>query len=119
MVKKKKGLFKVGLFGAALGAVGSWFLFGTEAGKKKQADIATLAAKIKDDVLVEAKRLKVENEPAMHGVIEHVVAKYHGLQNIDRSIFDTIASELKTHWSEVKDQFIAGEQSSKKDAPLS
>jgi gas vesicle protein len=117
MKKKSNQWFKAGVVGAVIGAVGTWFLYGTEAGKKRREEVEALAARIKNDVLAEARRVKAENEPAIREVIETVAAKYRGIQNVDATILSEVVSDLKNRWSEVKNQFEAGEKGSSE--PLS
>lgn len=100
----------MGALGAAVGAIGTWLLYNTEAGKKRRAELTAIGGTIKNEVLAEVRRVKAENEPAVKEAIETIANKYRGLQSIDPQILSKVVDDLKTRWEEVKAEFTEGQQ---------
>ncbi len=100
--KKKKGHgLGVSLLVATAGALGAYFLYGTEEGKKKRVAVRGWALKAKGDVLNQVERMKDVSREKYDAVVASVVSKYEKLPDVDKRELKALGSDLKSAWKRV------------------
>ena len=114
-VKKKSNTGKIiagvgaGLAGAAALAAGANYFYGRD-GKKHRKELQAIANKAKGEATKEAKKLKVLNEKAYHGVATAVAKRYKELKKIDASEVAAMVGELKGHWTSISRQLASAKK---------
>jgi hypothetical protein len=104
----------MGLAALAAAAAGAYFLYGTDAGKKRRQQIKSWSLKMRADVLDRMEKMREWSEEAYNAAIDTVSEKYKGIKSIDPSELAVLVAELKRHWKHIKQQV---EQGQKKTAP--
>jgi len=105
-----EGLAAVAAVAAAAGAV---FLYATDSGKKKRKDIKGWMLKAKGEVLEKLESVKDINEDAYNAIVDTVTAKYSKMKTLGTSEVETLAKELKGHWSTIRKE-VAPQKTAKK-----
>jgi hypothetical protein len=106
-------LAEVGLVTLAAAAAGAWFLYGTEAGKKRRSQIKGWSLRMKADVIDKMEKMKEWNEEAYHGLIDSVATRYKNIKDINPEEVTALVRDLKTHWKNIKRQVEGGVKSPK------
>lgn len=112
--KTNKTLMVGGLAALAAAAAGAFFLYGTEAGKKKRKQIKSWSLKAKADVLERMEKLKDINEEVYHRIVDEVAEKYKTLKEIDPQELGALVSELRGHWRNIKRNIAGGGKTSRR-----
>ncbi len=113
MTEKKKGISKVGLAAAIVGAVAAGlFLYGKE-GKQRRLKLEAWTLRAKADVLEQLQRGKEVSKESYMDAVDRVTAKYGKLKNVGVEEADKLNRELKRHWKAIVDA-AAGEEPKKK-----
>ena len=98
-----------GLAAAAAIAAGANYFYGKD-GKKHRKELQVVANKAKVEALKDAKKLKVMNEKAYHGVATAVAKRYKELKKIDPSEVTALVNELKGHWNTISKQLVSAKK---------
>jgi len=117
MTKKKvvdKGVSKtaigVGAGLVAAAAAGAYFLFGTEKGKNTQKAIRGWAVKAKGEVMDKMEDMKDVTEDGYYNIVDSVVGKYKKLKKVQSTEVDSLISDLKKHWKNIKKELGSSEK---------
>ena len=106
----------VGVGLAAVAAAGAYF-FGSKEGAKRREKVLGWADKLKGEILDKLKELQDVNEEVYHGIVDHVVAAYHGVKNIDTEELSKLGKELKSHWENIRKDIETGMSPKSKRSP--
>jgi len=87
---------------AAALAAGAYYLYGTNDGKKKRAQLRGWMLKMKGDVMDQMEKVKEMNEDVYHKVIDTVADKYKKVKNIDNAEIESMVKDMKKHWKNIK-----------------
>ena len=109
--KKSKGISRgkiiagagAGLAAAAAIAAGANYFYGRD-GKKHRKGLQVIVNKAKVEALKDAKKLKVLNEKAYHGVATAVAKRYKELKKVSPAEVAALVGELKGHWNTINKQ---------------
>ncbi len=104
----------VGIAALAAAAAGAAFLYGTDAGKKKQKQIKSWMLKAKGDVLEHIENMKDVTEESYNSIVDSVTQKYQGLKEISPEELGALVQELKGHWKTIKSHMEGKKTTSKK-----
>ena len=101
--KNSNSALEVGLAVASVAAAaGAVFLFGTKAGKQKQKQVKAWSLKAKAEVLEKIEKMKEVNEEAYNKVVDAVAQKYAKVKDIEGAEVETLVSDLKKSWKDIK-----------------
>ncbi|MEX0931808.1 MAG: hypothetical protein WDZ88_03610 [Candidatus Paceibacterota bacterium] len=102
--KKKQNNHTLGfsLLAVTAGALGAYFLYGTEQGKQKRKAVRGWALKAKGDVLDRVEKMKDISKDKYDAIVSSVIAKYEKMPDIDKSEIQGLASDLKSAWSRIE-----------------
>lgn len=104
MATKKGSGVKTGLaVVASIGAIaGAYFLYGTDAGKKKRKEIKGWMLKAKGEVLEKIENVKDLSEDKYKSIVATVMKKYDGLKDKYGEDAAILYKELMSYWSHLK-----------------
>jgi hypothetical protein len=94
----------VGLAALAAAAAGAFFLYGTEAGKKRRKSINSWMFRMRADVMDRMEKMRDWSEKSYNELVDTVAEKYKNAKNIDRSELQAVVSDLKRHWKNISKQ---------------
>ncbi|MES2436643.1 MAG: hypothetical protein V4519_01410 [Patescibacteria group bacterium] len=92
----------LGLAALAAAAAGAIFLYGTDAGKKRRAQIKSWSLRMKGDVMDRMEKMKDWSEESYSDIVDTVAEKYKNLKNVDAGELSVIVADLKRHWKTIK-----------------
>lgn len=95
----KKGLAVVAGIGAVVGA---YFLYGTDAGKKKRKEIKGWMLKAKGEVLEKIEDVKDLSEEKYKSTVATVMNKYSSFKDKYGDDVALLTKELLDHWNNIK-----------------
>jgi len=99
----KKNLKVGGAIVAGLGALaGAYFLYGTDAGKKKRKTVQSWMLKAKADVLEKIEKIEDLTEEKYMSAIESVMKKYYDLKDKYGDDATILYAELVSYWKHLK-----------------
>lgn len=107
----------VGLAAVAAAAAGAYFLYGTEAGKKKRKEVRGWMLKAKGEMLDKIEALKDVSEETYNQVVDTVAKRYEGVKNVDPIELAALVRDVKNHWRGIKKTLTTGTKSKAKRSP--
>jgi hypothetical protein len=88
---------------AGIGALaGAYFLYGTDAGKKKRKEVKGWMLKAKGEVLEKIENIKDLSEDKYQGAVASVMKKYEGLREKYGEDVSVLYKELMSYWNHIK-----------------
>lgn len=111
--KKQTSLFSVGIVSAIIGALGTYFLYGSSKGAKRRNDVRGWMLKAKGEVLHEVEKLKEIDEKRYNAIAKKVLAKYKKLRQVGTKEFAVLSKDIERAWKEIEREA----KSTKKRAP--
>ena len=88
---------------AGIGAIaGAYFLYGTEAGKKKRKQIKGWMLKAKGEVLEKIENIKDITEEQYKSAVTQVMKKYESFKEKYGDDVAVLHSELMSYWNQIK-----------------
>lgn len=99
--KKDAGLLGVGLASAAIGALGAYFIYGTDKGKTNRSKIKGWMLKAKGEVLDEVEKLKAVDAKQYDRIAKKVLAKYKKLKSVSAGEFKTLTTDINKAWKTI------------------
>ena len=98
---------KIELAGAALaaGALGAYYFFGSDSGKKHRLQAAAWMKKAEKDIVVQASKLKdaAFNEENYNKIVAAVSEKYQTMKNLDAEDVAKFVAVVGSAWKDIKD----------------
>ena len=92
----------VGIAALAAAAAGAFFLYGTEAGKKKRHQIKSWSLKMKADVMDKMEKMKDWSEESYGTIVDSVAEKYKNVKNVEAGEVAALVADMKKHWKNIK-----------------
>lgn len=108
--------FTIGAGIAALAATvaGTYYLYGTEKGKKNRKTMKSWMLKMKADVMDEIEQLKDLNEEMYTAAVAKIADKYKQIKDIDPAEVMALAKRMQEHWKDIKKDLKTGVKTVKK-----
>jgi hypothetical protein len=92
----------LGLGAVVASLAGAYFLYGTKEGAKSKKKIKGWMLKAKGEALEKLENMKNVSEEGYNLVLEQVMKKYSSLKNVDKKELESLVSDLKKHWKNIK-----------------
>ena len=109
--KDDKGL-GAGFIGAIMGALATYFLYGTDKGKETREKAKGLAEDAKKEIEKRVDEAEDLTEEKYNEIIDTVSEKYENVRNIDKKELEEMVEEMKGHWKSIKKQVAEGKKKS-------
>lgn len=120
--KQKEDLLKtevaVGV-GLATAALAGYYFYASKDAKKHRKAVSKWMGNLKEDVMVEAKRLKVATPEAFAIVVDSIASTYAKAKDVNASELSELIAELKGNWDDAKKDITSVTGSAKKVAKKS
>lgn len=120
--KQKEDLLKtevaVGV-GLATAALAGYYFYASKDAKKHRKAVSKWMGNLKEDVMVEAKRLKVATPEAFAIVVDSIASTYAKAKDVNASELSELIAELKGNWEDANKDITSVTGSAKKVAKKS
>jgi len=113
-VDKDKGLLGVGIVSAVIGALGTYFLYGSNKGAKRRSNVRGWMLKAKGEVLHEVEKLKDIDEKRYNAIAKKVLAKYKRLKSVGAKEFALLSKDIEKAWKEIEKEATGKRKTRKK-----
>lgn len=100
--KRDSGILGIGLVSAVIGALGTYFLYGSSKGAKRRNDVRGWMLKAKGEVLHEVEKLKDIDEKRYNAIAKKVLAKYKRLKSVGTKEFAVLSKDIENAWKEIE-----------------
>jgi len=91
-----------GIAALAAAAAGTYFLYGTDAGKKKRKEMKSWMLRAKADVMDRMENLKEINEDIYNKIVGEVAEKYKAVKNINPAELAALAAFMRSQWKNIR-----------------
>jgi hypothetical protein len=112
MAKNEHGAMKVGLGLAAVAAAAGAYYFYGKNGSQHRKQLKGWMVKAQGEVMEKIEGLTDLTENSYYKVVSDVMAKYKNLKTVTPKELDSMAKELKGHWSMIKSQVMSSAKKS-------
>lgn len=92
----------IGIAALAAAAAGAYFLYGTDAGKKKRKEVKGWMLKAKGEILEKMEGLKDVSQETYDQVVDTVAQRYEGVKNVDPIELAALVRDVKAHWNNIR-----------------
>lgn len=93
----------VGIAALAAAAAGAYYLYGSDKAAKNRKQVKSWMLRMKAEVMDEVESVKELTQDAYGAAVDKVSEKYAQLKNVDKEELSALASRMKSHWNDIRE----------------